>query len=175
MSVSYSSSKLDVNKAMCLAAGLLVSDSMLITKVGTQCYIWYDYKFTNRYLVRFNVPQSGNKSQKFMDSLLSEDYDAVFKYLTSTAKPSHTQRLTGSAEVQITDNNYDGTYNVVVNEKNLYAPSNYVNEDKLAEALLSKAFPQFFKYKKYYLSCSKIVNVLLMSAKNVIKHSLRMN
>ena len=191
------SAELNVSEATCVAAGLLVSNDWFITKIGKNCVIWYDYKHTNQYSIRFDLPDSIEKSRHFFENILSNNSEEVYNYLIGNEKastkstttknnkkkkqprylassPPKPARLTSTSNfgVKILENGSGGIYSVLTDETKLYVPSSYVDEDKLSEDLLRKALPVFFKFKQKYLSQNEPINVLLYSGKAGFKHSL---
>ena len=174
---------LNVTDASCLAAGLLISKDWLITKIGKDCFIWYDYKITNQYHIRFDLPESPEELRgSLIENILSNNWKAVYNYLkleqSTTTKKKHKKRKEGSRlsstsnfGIKVSENKSGGTYTVLTDDSKLYVPARYVNQDKLSEDLLRKSFPAFFKFKNYYLSQNEPTNVLLFSASNEFKHS----
>ena len=162
---------LNMNSGQCITTNLMVNDRMIFCALSQHCYIWFDFRHTKRHYVRFEV-EHATKLGELKKKVVLTDYRSIVRFLEEEHPVTLENRIKNSAgKGLMVENCGDGTYNLMVNGEKLYAPSTYVDEDKLAEALIDQMYPQFHEFKKEYLS-SQPIKILLMSAANVLPSSV---
>ena len=162
----------DLRNAKCVAVNLLISEEALFVKLTDECYVWFDYKFTNRYSVRFDFQKSDFKTA-VKNAVLLENYEDLFKCLSKKAVAANHSRLNTTSDRGIViEGNGDGTYSLTVNEFKLYKPSCMLNENKLGEELVIRFYPTFETFKNYYLSKRKPIDIFIQSTSNPLPKSI---